>query len=438
MRNVVKFAASSLVLAITTMGCTGSKHVRTAADYRSESPKGNRAERLQQQAQIALRKGDIAAAISAMEQAVATSPRDAGFRMGLAELYMRSGRFASAETTFADVLALNPGDSRAGFYLALTQIAQGKTTAALDQLGSMDSNVAPADIGLAYAIAGDTRRALELLEPAARAPNANGRVRQNLALAYALAGDWKKARVTAEQDVSPAEINKRMAQWASLADPSTNQTRVASLLGVKTVEDPGQPVRLALAPAAVPEATAFAEAAPVEEEMVEVAMAAAEPSVEPAPLSAETEAVYARAVQSLVEPQTVRQASFTSIAPTPIPAFATASRAKPSLEAPLSSASGRYVVQIGAYRSAAQVELAWDRVRHKLGLTNQSPQSTTIRIPGKGVFHRLSVAGFDDPAAARSLCRSIKARGGACFVRTTAGDAPLQWVARDKRDATQA
>jgi hypothetical protein len=28
------------------------------------------------------------------------------------------------------------------------------------------------------------------------------------------------------------------------------------------------------------------------------------------------------------------------------------------------------------------------------------------------------------------LCQSIKAKGGACFVRTKAGDAPVQWAAR--------
>jgi len=43
-------------------------------------------------------------------------------------------------------------------------------------------------------------------------------------------------------------------------------------------------------------------------------------------------------------------------------------------------------------------------------------------------LHRLSIAGFPTRAAARSVCLAVKARGADCFVRTAAGDAPLQWA----------
>jgi Flp pilus assembly protein TadD len=159
-------------------------------------------------------------------------------------------RFVSAETTYGDVVKLYPGDSKASFFLALSQLAQGRTGAALAQLASMDSGVDDADLGLAYALAGQNGRALALLEPAARSPMANGRVRQNLALAYALAGDWKRAHIVAEQDLSPTDLNKRLQQWAALASTAAPETRVAMMLGVSPVSDPGQPARLALAPAA--------------------------------------------------------------------------------------------------------------------------------------------------------------------------------------------
>jgi hypothetical protein len=55
--------------------------------------------------------------------------------------------------------------------------------------------------------------------------------------------------------------------------------------------------------------------------------------------------------------------------------------------------------------------------------------STTVRLP-KGTFHRLAVAGFGSHAEASQVCRSVRAKGGACFVRPVAGDAPVQWAAR--------
>ena len=149
-----------------------------------------------------------------------------------------------------------------------------------------------------------------MLEPAALARGADARVRQNLALAYALAGDWLKARTTAAQDISPAQLGARMEQWAALAQPDAGSTRVAALLGVTPVADPGQPVRLALAPEL--QETRFAEAAtesPVPAEIVEPAPVEvafeAPPTPENAIVSAPVplatpEMRFAEAVQALV------------------------------------------------------------------------------------------------------------------------------------------
>jgi len=51
-------------------------------------------------------------------------------------------------------------------------------------------------------------------------------------------------------------------------------------------------------------------------------------------------------------------------------------------------------------------------------------------MPGRGTFHRLSVAGFDSRDEASRVCQSVRAKGGACFVRAVAGDAPVQWASR--------
>ena len=274
-RFASKFAASTMVIAVAMVGCH-SDSVVASASAATEERAFQQAERLATQARESLQRGDAARALGLAERAVELSPRDAGYRMLLADLYLRNGRFGSAETSYDDVLSIDPSNVRAGLSIALSQIAQGRTGDALVQLEQLGGSAPAGDLGLAFALAGQPQRAIEILEPAARAPEADGRTRQNLALAYALSGDWQNARTVAAQDVSPAELGGRLRQWASLAQPSATHSAVATLLGVTPAADPGQPVRLALSqPQAEPVAYAAAEPAPAPtpEPQVEVASA---------------------------------------------------------------------------------------------------------------------------------------------------------------------
>jgi Flp pilus assembly protein TadD len=429
--KLIKATASTMVLGAALVGCTQSATInRPVAASQKATPNDRQAVQAHRSAEKAMLQNDLTAAMTAMEKAVELSPQDAGYRKTLAELYLKTGRFVSAEATYADVIKLNPSDSKAAFYLAFCQLAQGRTSAALVQLGTMDIDVDVGDLGLAYALAGQTSRAIALLEPAAHTLSATARLRQNLALAYALAGDWKRARIVAEQDISPAEVNKRLQQWAALASAAAPETRVAMLLGVSANSDPGQPARLALAPAAPP-AAASAQA---EQPAAPAAPAVAEAQSEPVAPAAPTPVVAAVA------------------APAPVPAAATPVQAVAVATAPAAlaktaalpvaqtrirkSSSGRFVVQIGAYRSPDQVEHAYAALSRRFGfIAKYEPLSTQVHIDGKGVFHRLSIAGFDSQAAAADVCRTIKAQGGACFVRTNAGDAPVQWASRYTRKA---
>ncbi|MGZ8298720.1 MAG: tetratricopeptide repeat protein, partial [Allosphingosinicella sp.] len=283
----LKFAVSALAIGSTMVAC-GPATSRLA----SASSKAPRAEQdaasLFAKAQDAVRKGEYAGGLGFAERAVELSPRDVGYRMILADLYLKNGRFQSAEATFADVQQLDPGNARASFSIALARIALGRPAGAVAELDRLAETASPADIGLAYALAGEPRRAIELLEPAARAPGVTGRTRQNLALSYALAGEWDKARIIAAQDLSPADLGARMRQWASLAQPGGGATQVAALLGVTPAEDSGQPVRLALTQAR-PATEAFAAAGPLPEpapETVTAAPALAQAEIEPEPVAA--------------------------------------------------------------------------------------------------------------------------------------------------------
>ena len=48
----------------------------------------------------------------------------------------------------------------------------------------------------------------------------------------------------------------------------------------------------------------------------------------------------------------------------------------------------------------------------------------------KGTFWRLSITGFATQREAQSRCQVLKNRGGNCFVRKFAGDAPVQYASR--------
>lgn len=468
MKGIVsKIATSSLVIALAMAGGVSSSvaqrrgfEVRQATDEASRQ-----AATFSEQAARALRDGRLDEAREAMEQAVALSPRDAGYRLLLADIYLKGGRFASARATYADVLELDSSQSRAALGYALAQIALGNARAAVNQLDAYVDRAPPADIGLAYALAGETRRAIAILEPAARGFGATPRLRQNLALAYALAGDWRRARAVAAQDVSPADLPARMEQWAAFARPDAGPTRVAGLLGVRPVADPGQPVRLALNR---PDEVRIAAAAPAPE-AAPVALAAAAPQAPlPAPAPAPTAdsgwGLPAEPVPSapaapvrVAEAEPAEAPTYYAPAPQPVPAQSARevrlARAAQSLTAPAprflraarevrptapifpranpaaGADDGAYVVQIGAFSSEANAEAGWLTLSSRYGLRGRAPVTTTIAVGGR-MLHRVAVAGFAGEADARRLCASIRAEGGACFVRQRAGDASIRWAAR--------
>jgi Flp pilus assembly protein TadD len=441
----VKIAVSALAICTTQVSCMSAQGANHANAVSGRMPKGEQqASSFFAFAQAAQGKGDVASALRFAELAVEAEPRNASYRLLLGDLYLKNGRFQSAETSFNDVLALDPDNGRAGLSLALVRIALGRAGQAVSGLDALQGRIAPGDIGLAYALAGQPRRAIDLLEPVARGAESTPRIRQNLALAYAIAGDWQKAQAIAAQDVSPADLSRRMEQWASFVQPKGSWDQVASLLGVTPQADSGQPVRLALAgdrhadtalaaaepvQAPVPEPVAAAEPAPVQVAAVEPPAApspsdwgrdpAPQPQAEPAET---TRPVYAEAVQSLVAPQPLLRAS-TDSAQAPVISFPQ----RETFAAPRQG--GRYVVQLGAFASAASVERAWAQAYRRYGFSDHVPLSTTIRV-GRGTFHRLSVSGFQTQAQAANACHAVRAKGGACFVRTIAGDTPTRWASR--------
>lgn len=430
--SLAKLAASTLILGTTMMGCTQAG-LATGPAAASDSKLAKVGAKAASQAKAALGAKDYSGAIGFAEAAVAAAPRDAGYRAILGQAYLGAGRFASAGTSFADVLTLSPDDSRAALNLALAQIAQGKRAQANATLSDYRDHLAASDYGLALALAGDANAGVFALETAVRS-GADAKTRQNLALAYAMAGKWMNARVMAAQDLTPADADARMAEWAGFVRPQGDSDQVASLLGVTPVQDGGQPTRLALG--AGPEtAVAIAQPIPAPAPVVVAApepvraVAMAAPVAESVPVAQITPAAFETAPVPLIraEAAPVKQAVIPArqiVVPVSKPV-----RTIPAAFAARRVESGKFVVQIGAYASVAAAKGAWSRAVGRYGLSSYEPANGSAKF-AQATLVRLAFGGFRTRAEASQVCVRIQKAGGSCFVRGAAGDAPAQWVQR--------
>src|SRR3954447_15351886 len=134
----LKFAVSAVTIAATMVACKTGAMAHPPSILSETPPKAARdAAALYARAQAALQKGDAAKALASAERAVELAPRDLAYRMLLADLYLKNGRFQSARTTFGDVLVLDPGNARASLAVALADVALGhgdQAVAGLDRL----------------------------------------------------------------------------------------------------------------------------------------------------------------------------------------------------------------------------------------------------------------------------------------------------------------
>ena len=421
-------AASLVTLATMIAGCAApQQHAATVSQPSGEVGLATRA-------LAALNSNDIPTAITLAERAVERTPDDATIRALLGNAYFAGGRFASAEAAYKDSLAITAAQPQVVLRLALVEIAQGKNAEAVKLLSDNDNALDPADYGLALALAGHPADAVAVLESVARAPGADARVRQNLALAYAFSGDWTEARTVAGQDVPANQLDGRIQQWMQLAKPAHASDQVAALTGVvPAAVDPGEPVKLALAkrdtqqaeavpaPAFTPAPVQVAEAAPAPAPAPQVADVAPPPS-DPA-------RVPAQVAETLPAP-----------AFTPAPAIAIDEPVKPqlaSITVKLPAARpfvhqghSNAVMQLGAYGSRDRVAVAWEQLTKRYPkLRAFAPQTARFDSP-KGTVYRLSVKGFTSQQEAIARCNMLKSHGGACFVRNTAGDAPVEFASR--------
>lgn len=420
-RSVIRFGPLTVGLSILMLGVA----VGAVADARDPS----RAEKLgrveQAAAQHALAKGDPDAAIPHAEAAVGFSPQAEDYRMTLGQSYLKAGRFTSARDAFADVLALDDANGKAALDYALAQIATGDWAGARKTLDAHAAIIPVSDRGLAIALAGDPAAAVDLLGTAARAPEADAKLRQNYALSLALAGRWREAQTVVAMDVAPADVARRILDWSTFSRPKSASDQVATLLGVTSVVDTGQPAQLALNRTARPDGPALASAAaPLDSFMPKAPPAAPsvaeQPTPEPvavaaAPVGPSIAGVVFAERKEVVQPLPVERSAPVRVA------------MQKAAVAPHAVATGKFFVQLGAYDNAGVAHDAWGRAtRRYAAFAGHRPQGMTVTAAGKS-FYRLSVGGFARGDAV-AMCERYRASGGTCFVRAGAGDQVAMWA----------
>jgi cell division protein FtsN len=218
--------------------------------------------------------------------------------------------------------------------------------------------------------------------------------------------------------------------------PANPGGAAAPYKGFKIYEQPAPPDE-DTAQDVSPRTPAEAKAAPAPAASKPTAIAAA-PVPKPAPV-AKTQAPPTKVAEAAPAPKPTPAAK-TPFAPAPAPKAAAAAPAQPS--APLApataapkqlaanappapapvaqapAASGAYVLQIGAYKSQAEADGAWNayKTKHAALLAGYSPNVAQADLGDKGTWYRLRIAGFSSKDVASALCDRLKADGGGCFL----------------------
>jgi hypothetical protein len=397
--------------------------------------------------------------IASAEAAVAADPHNAALRAALGSAYLDAGRFSSAVTSFDDAIELGDKSGGTALRIALALTGEGNHAEAVAVLSDWSDAIAPSDLGLAYALAGQPERGIKLMADAIRAGDDSAKTRQNLAYALALNGNWKEAKIMAAQDVPADKLGARMAEWVKLTGPEYSQHRVAALLGAPVgVTDLGQPVYLALnnTPSVqqlAVEAAAIAPPAPVTEVAfaepvaAELPPVAAETRVAPVAVqpskpaedfktafaavtsASETVAQVAQdAIRFVQEP--VVQAFSPRAEPAPAtirvalpeakPARAAApSRATQAADASpraatVARANGTHLVQLGSFGSESSARRAWNVYTKRYPELAGHKLVISEAVVGGKRYWRVSAGGFDN-AGSRAMCGRVKGKGEGCF-----------------------
>jgi cell division septation protein DedD len=106
--------------------------------------------------------------------------------------------------------------------------------------------------------------------------------------------------------------------------------------------------------------------------------------------------------------------------PKPAETAPAAAAAKPTVSYRTGGALvGTHLVQIGAFRSEAEADGQWTRLKGKLGsyLDGKAEDVERADLGDKGVYYRLRIGPFNSSDDAKTYCMGLKERGTDCLIK---------------------
>jgi Flp pilus assembly protein TadD len=166
------------------------------------------------------RRGKIDAARKLLAERLRAFPGQPDLVRALALIHLVAGQPAQAITELDQILAANPGDTRALVDKAVALDLQGQHAAAqaiYQQVLTIAPNDAAArnDLALSLMLEGRTHQALETLAPMQDADGSPRRLKVNLGILYAATGNVERSRQLLGDRVSDGDVSALTRALAS-------------------------------------------------------------------------------------------------------------------------------------------------------------------------------------------------------------------------------
>nr|WP_294505529.1 tetratricopeptide repeat protein [uncultured Rhodopila sp.] len=164
--------------------------------------------------------GRVTEAEASYSRAIAIDPKNMRGQTGLGLLLLKTDP-ARAEASFSRVVAQTPGQDVALNGLGIARDLQGDHAKAqlayrMALATGGDSRSAQVNLGLSLALSGDSAGAIAILAPLAAEPQAERRIKDDLAVALVAAGRTEEARTILREEMSDDDSAKTVAAYRSL------------------------------------------------------------------------------------------------------------------------------------------------------------------------------------------------------------------------------
>ena len=370
--------------------------------------------------------GDSDRAMASYQRALALAPGHIDAQIGVARQLVRLKQTEQALLVIDGLLAQGVNDARLHNSHGVALDVSGKQAEAKDAY-ARGLELAPGDrslmanLALSFAIDGEFRTAVNLLQDSLNDPATRARGREKLALIYALSGQVDAAETVASTALSEEQISVNRPFYERLAGLTSAQRARAVFFGeLPSLEELAE--QSADAPAAAPVTPVATDAVPA-----------------PDPVTGQATAVRVASLASDVAGRAADQATDAQSDITAVPVSNDVDQAEPARQvvarpvSPVPEPATAYRVQLGAFSTGDRPARGWSQLAGRFPdlLDGWTPVVQRAPRMDGGTVHRLladGAGGFDE---ARALCDALTQHDVPCVVtQGTLAVEPLETVAQ--------